>query len=107
MEAKKVVGMNAERAKWALAALETFSKETGVKVEADGLETVAGDLLGDLMHLCDQKGVAFSDILESAQRHYEVETGWKCKKCGVAFDAESDDNCTDDLCRECNAGPSG
>ena len=66
---------NAERAEWALVAVEAFASETGLDTDedADGLDTAIGDLLGDLMHLCDVEEIDFGRVLDTAQHHYDCE----------------------------------
>ncbi len=66
---------NKDRAKWAMAAVQTFADVTGLDTasEADGLETTITDLLADLMHLCDANGLQLQELLERANRHYAAE----------------------------------
>ena len=61
--------LNADRARWAAAALAEFRRQTG----AD-LEDAVSDLLADLMHWCDRHGQTFGDELRRARGHYEEET---------------------------------
>jgi hypothetical protein len=61
--------MNADRAKWAQAALRAFRKATG----ADAEEAL-GDLLCDLMHWSDRNNFDFEAALDRARMHYEAET---------------------------------
>jgi hypothetical protein len=61
--------LNADRARWAAAALAEFRRQTG----AD-LEDAVSDLLADLMHWCDRHGQTFGDELRRARGHYEAET---------------------------------
>jgi hypothetical protein len=60
---------NADRARWAEAALICFQIETGTDDE-DAL----ADLLCDLMHWCDREGYAFKEALRRAKSHYGEET---------------------------------
>lgn len=62
---------NADRARWALAALQEFQRRTGSEND-----TAVGDLLADLMHLCDRyPGYGpFAHRYQEAERHYDAET---------------------------------
>ena len=69
----KVHKKNIERSSWAMAALVTFQRVTGLS-DDDGLDTAISDLLADIMHLCDVNGFEFdSDLLRIARGHYEWE----------------------------------
>lgn len=69
------------RAKDAMEALESFARKGGefyledsaTEMDADLTEQNMGDLLCNLAHLCDIKGIAFADVLRSAKGHYEAE----------------------------------
>ena len=61
--------MNADRAKWAAAALREFRRKT-----AADHEDALGDLLCDLMHWSDRNNFDFGAALYRAQSHYEAET---------------------------------
>lgn len=39
----------------------------------DDVETYAGDLMSNLMHLCDQENVSFSEVKRRARSHYQEE----------------------------------
>jgi len=69
---RKVRRINRKRGKWALAAVRAFMDETGLS-DADGLHTAIGDLLADLHHLCDAKGLHFYDLTLHALGHYRAE----------------------------------
>lgn len=69
---------NYERASWALSSLNTFTRMTmsssadqALKVE--GAPVVIGDLLADILHLCDQRGYDFEACLESGRSHFSEE----------------------------------
>ncbi len=62
-------GMNDERAGWAKEALAAFMAATGTDPD-----DAVSDLLCDLMHWCDRRGVAFRTELARAQGHYDAET---------------------------------
>jgi hypothetical protein len=96
--------MNAKRARWARHAVGTFQKDTGLG-DVDGLDTAIGDMLGDLMHLCDQESFDFNELIEKGRHYYEGETDSTCKKCKRTFDVESGDGTQNDdkteICSEC------
>jgi len=65
-------GMNDSRAARALAAIETYCDNTGT-APCDAL----GDLISDLMHLCDREPETFGSFAEGLRRarnHYHAET---------------------------------
>ena len=62
-------GMNADRSRWAEAAIFEFQRQTG----AD-LEDAVSDLLADLMHWCDRRKLDFDKELDRARSHYDEET---------------------------------
>lgn len=66
---------NDDRATWASEAIEVFAKRTGLDTspDADGVSTVMGDLLADMMHLCRQCSIDFDDVLRVARMHFECE----------------------------------
>jgi hypothetical protein len=70
---------NDERAAWAGVALVAFSQRTGMvrKNLSDGEDCflIVADLLADLAHWCDRKGVPMQSALEYAAGHYQTETG--------------------------------
>lgn len=66
---------NTDRAEWAKSALDVFAGETGLDadVEADGYYTAVKDLLGDLMHFCNQNEIDFDAALAGAETHFTAE----------------------------------
>jgi hypothetical protein len=70
---------NDERAAWAGVALVAFSQRTGMvrKNVSDDEDCflIVADLLADLAHWCDRKGVLMQTALEYAAGHYQTETG--------------------------------
>lgn len=62
---------NRERAAWARLGIDAFADCTGVSDEDFG--TKASDFLADLLHLCDQLGYDFDDLLRRARVHYTAE----------------------------------
>lgn len=65
-------GMNEKRCEWAARCLDLFKAMTGSTEEQD--EDMQ-DLLTDLMHLADQRGVSFEGVVERARYHYLIESG--------------------------------
>jgi len=64
---------NAIRAGAAAAALVLFASFTGLNKDPEPAEAVIVDFLADLMHLCDETGMSFCEMLLSASRHWQVE----------------------------------
>lgn len=59
---------NARRANNAEVALQAYMQHTG----CDG-EVAVSDLLADLMHWCDERGLRFDREVDRAENHYEQE----------------------------------
>lgn len=64
--------LNQERADIAFHALELYADKTGLSMKHDE-ETAIGDLLADIMHLCDRDGIQFDTYLLRARMHYDAE----------------------------------
>jgi len=65
--------LRADYANEALIALAHLThQDTSGDLEHDK-ETVVGDLLSYLMHLCDREGMDFKKILQRGVMHYEAE----------------------------------
>ena len=62
---------NAIRAGFAATAVKAFADRTGLNTE--DMDTTLGDLLADLMHLCDALGLPFADMVERAHHHHDPE----------------------------------
>lgn len=62
---------NEERASWAQRAIDAF--EVATNMEGEPLETVVGDLLANLMHLCDAEDLDFGHLLARARYNHEAE----------------------------------
>ena len=62
-------GMNDDRAEWANAAIKEF-----MRVCRTDEEDAPGDLIADIMHWCDRKGIDPIATLERAKSHYQEET---------------------------------
>ena len=63
---------NEDRADWAEAACEAFADITGQVME-DDLPEIIGDLIANLLHLANQKGMSPEGRLENGRMHYEAE----------------------------------
>lgn len=64
---------NNDRAGWAQAAVDAFASKTEMDRAGEDFETIAADLLCDLMHLCDKNGVKFHEVLERGNANYQAE----------------------------------
>lgn len=53
---------NEERAQWADNAIQLFARETGLDGAGEEDETKLKDLLADIRHWCDQKGLDYEQI---------------------------------------------
>jgi hypothetical protein len=60
---------NKKRARWALAALETFHGETRADLPEDALK----DLICDLGHYADSQGLDFPDVVTKAVATWKIE----------------------------------
>ena len=67
---KRIHRKNIERSGWAQSALDAFTAIVG---ESGDGESDVGDLLADLMHLCDVQGISFEAALDQGRTHYEWE----------------------------------
>ena len=63
---------NKDRAGWAQTALDAFVEEVG---DAGDLGDNIGDLLCDIIHLCDAAKLDFDQLLDRARGHYAAEIG--------------------------------
>ena len=63
---------NEDRAAWAEAACEAFAEITGQEMESE-LPEIIGDLIANLLHLANQKGMRAEDRLENGRMHYDAE----------------------------------
>lgn len=64
---------NLRRAGFAANAVLAYVAQTFPGGCGEDFETVIGDLLGDLMHLCDAVGVSFDALVEQGHSHYQPE----------------------------------
>ncbi len=65
---------NADRAEWADDALQGFADATGIDEIDDQRQFVAAqDLMANIMHLFDSRGLDFEAALSGARMHYEDE----------------------------------
>lgn len=65
---------NNARAGFAALAVVAYANRTFPGGVGEELETVIGDLLGDLRHLCDGLDLDFDALLATSWRHYDPET---------------------------------
>lgn len=65
---------NNMRASWGALALITFVDRTLGGGDGEDWGTCIGDLLADLMHLCDALDVDFDEMVDRGRMHYEPET---------------------------------
>ncbi len=63
---------NNDRARWAGAALAAFADETCPRCPFNAHEQI-GDLLADLLHLCDAYGIDPQITLSGARAVYDAE----------------------------------
>lgn len=62
---------NKDRAGWAFDAVVSFAQIVGQQDE--DLETNMSDLLANLRHLCDRKGLKWSEVDNRGHMHYSAE----------------------------------
>lgn len=65
---------NEDRADSAKTALHAFMKESGQGPGDYDETSVHGDLLCNMMHLCDREGHDFAALLDRGRNHYQCET---------------------------------
>lgn len=63
---------NLQRAEWAERALEIFCDETGIDMEVEKREAVS-DLMCNLGHYCDRRGLDFITLASHAIGLWDVE----------------------------------
>lgn len=70
---------NRDRAAWVESACVTFAEQTGQEwsgggeANSDDQQEIIGDLLADLMHLCDFNQLDFCAAVSSGSHHYRAE----------------------------------
>jgi hypothetical protein len=66
---------NDQRADWALDGLLAFAEKTGLrsKTNHEDLETIVGDFLCNLLHLCDREDIDFESVMDDAQFAHDEE----------------------------------
>lgn len=71
-----MTGPNAERAAWALDAVIAFRRHGGSLLPDDTPDYAEsiGDLIADLMHLCDQHDIDPFERIKNGVGHYVAET---------------------------------
>lgn len=65
---------NDDRADWAQTALDAFRRKTGQTGRGE-MEEALGDLLCNLMHLCERDGIDFAGRLANGRGNFEAEGG--------------------------------
>jgi hypothetical protein len=96
---KRLPGMNHKRAAKGRVAILAFAR--ACRMGKEDMDTIVGDLLGDLMHACDEAGIDFADTVRTAYHYYSQERQCLCLKCFQRFDGEADEVSSDDLCVDC------
>ena len=83
-------GLNSRRAQAAEVGLLAFARDFGETDDRDELgalnEQAISDLLANLAHYCDRKGLSFQSCLEVARENYAAETDFF----GTQYDVSSD-----------------
>jgi hypothetical protein len=58
------------------AVVNFYAKSlSGTPIDQDGFEDVVMDLLADIRHFCNDQDLDFTELLERATEHYEIECG--------------------------------
>jgi hypothetical protein len=83
---------NNDRALWANTAVSAMALETMYDPDAEDQETLIGDLLCNLRHLCDAEGLNFDAINAGAGRCYSEEISEQDKADCDYADGESDED---------------
>ena len=64
---------NEDRANWANESIQLFARNVGLDRSGDDDETAFKDLLADMRHWCDQRGIDFDALAEGSREGYEEE----------------------------------
>jgi len=69
---------NEDRAAWAELALDefclaVFGRDFADTAKTEGADVPVGDLLCNMMHLCQRQGVDFQAMITRAEMHFEAE----------------------------------
>lgn len=67
---------NQSRADWAQTALNAF-ENTCMAGAGEDTQTIMGDLVCNLMHLCAQNNIKWADVLATSEGHFEEERDGK------------------------------
>lgn len=102
---------NLNRAQWALRAVTQFAKDTGLSTDLSvgEMPTAVGDLLCDIMHLCDSgligKEINFHERLSAATGHYGEETALElvCSECNEINYVKDEKEAKVKPCDDCGA----
>ena len=65
---------NADRSAMAAEILCYFAHQTGLARSDESVDTIMGDLITDLMHLCDRLDIDFSGVLTVSSMHHDDES---------------------------------
>ncbi len=63
---------NGDRAKSATCVIEHYGRQRGMD---DDTETLAVDLIADVVHFLHSEGIDVDQVLRSSKRHFEAEAG--------------------------------
>lgn len=68
---------NNDRAEWALSSLLKFAELTGLRSDRnhEELDTIVGDFLCNLRHLCSRDGLDFDNLVADSKHTFDVEEG--------------------------------
>ena len=64
---------NDDRAMWAREAMNAFARATDMDTAGEDDQSIAGDLLANLMHLAHLDGFDFEAALATARMHFDEE----------------------------------
>lgn len=65
---------NDARSAIAAETLCYFARQTGLARSGESVDTIMGDLITDLMHLCDKLNIDFSALLTVSSIHHDNES---------------------------------
>lgn len=73
---------NAMRAKWADESIQLFARNTGLDTSGDEEETAFKDLLADMRHWCDERGIDFEFHVQNSFHVYQEEVEEEAEEIG-------------------------
>lgn len=65
---------NEDRSDWAAQACDAFASITGQSMDHD-LPEIVGDLIANLLHLADSRGLCAETLWLRGKDHFDCETG--------------------------------